>query len=215
MFKRSQSNTPQQISRRKFHARAEHCALSERQTVFSYSVALIRRSRPVRLWERYVKYIRRFRVITTAFRLLPWILLLISTHTLLYAVTAVAAILVPLLLLALLSLAASALIRYRDVNRIMERQLAKKTVFVLFPQRGQELSARFWRANVLNLAAGSSACAVIVSPFFLSRRGLRNSPFYFNVREEAPRVFIVRRHYFYSLKKHVFKQHVSRLIFIY
>lgn len=216
MRNKHRKNDPTKTSYRNFIALAEYCARSESRTLLSYFALLIRRSRPVLLWERYVKYVRRFRALTTALRLLPWILLLISTHTLLYAAVAVAAILIPLLLAALISLAASATVRYREVNRIMEQHLSGKTVFVLFPPRNHSFDrSTFWRSNLLSLAARESTCAVVVSPFFLSPRGLRDAPFYWNAREEAPRVFLVRRHYFYALKKNVLQKRVTRLFFIY
>lgn len=211
-----QKNDPQKTSQRKFTALAEYCARSEGRNLLVFFITLIRRSRPAMIWERYVKYIHRFRALTTALRLLPWLLLLISTNTLLYAAVALAAILAPILLLVLFSLVASAAVRHRHVNRIMEKHLAGKTVFVFFPTRDHPLAeSAFWRDNLASLVALESACAVVVSPFFFSPRGLRREPFYLNAREEAPRVFLVRRHYFYALKKHVLQKHVSRLFFIY
>lgn len=201
---------------RNFLSRVEHCALSESRDIFSFSLNLLRGSYAFRIWEKYMKYFRRFRFVTTAVRLFPWILLLISTHTLLYAVAAVAVVMIPLLLLVLISLATSAFIRYRDVNERMEKRLSGKTVYVFFPERTGEFSgAAFWRENIFDLASRDAVCVVVVSPFFLSPRGLLRRPFYFNMRTEAPHVFLVRRHYFYSLKKHVLPHCTKRLIFIY
>lgn len=197
-------------------SRAEFCALSESRNYFAFSVGLFQSSRLFRVWEKYVKYFRRFRFVTAAVRLFPWILLLISTNTLLYAVAAVAVILIPFLLLALLSLATSALIRYKDVNARMAKQLAEKTVYVVFPERAKEFSdSAFWKANALDLATRKDACVIVVSPFLLSPSGLSGKRFYFNVRREKQNVFLVRRHYFFSLRKNVLIPFIERLIFIY
>lgn len=197
-------------------SRAEFSALSESHNYFTFSVGLFQSSRLFRFWEKYVKYFRRFRFVTTAVRLFPWILLLVSTNTLLYAVAAVAVILIPFLLLAILSLAASALIRYKDVNARMAKQLTAKTVYVIFPERTKEFTgSAFWKANVLDLASRKGACVIVVSPFLLSPRGVNEKRFYFNVRREKSNVFLVRRHYFFSLRKHVLIPLIERLIFIY
>lgn len=197
-------------------ARAAFSTVSENQTYLSFTLGLFQSSRLFRVWERYVKYFRRFRFVTTAMRLLPWILLLISTNTLLYAIAAVAVILVPLLVLTILSLVASAPIRHRSMNDRMAKHLFEKTVYVIFPERAKEFAgAAFWKANVLDLAADSDARVVIVSPFLLSPRGLNENRFYFNARRETPNVFLVRRHYFFSLRRNVLIPLVKRLILIY
>lgn len=196
--------------------RASFSELSDSQNYLFFLIGLLQSSRAVRLWQKYVKYFHRFRFVTTAVRLFPWILLLISTNTLLYAVAAVAVILIPFLLLAVLSLTASALIRYKDTNSRMAKRLTEKTVYVFFPERTKEFAdAHFWKANILDLAKSKDNCVIVVSPFFLSPRGLNGQRFYFNVRHEKINVFLVRRHYFFSLRKHVLLPHAKKLILIY
>ena len=216
MRNKYQTNDPTKTSSRKFIALAEYCTQSESPTLFSYLALLIRRSRPVLLWERYVKYIRRFRALTTALRLLPWILLLISTHTLLYAAVLAVAILCPIVAVAILSLLASTPLRYREVNRRMASKVKSGTVYVLFPERNKEFEkGTFWHANLRDLASGDHALVVIVSPFLFSSRGLYDNRPYVHMREECGNVFLVRRHYFFSLRKHVLLLQAKRLILIY
>lgn len=197
------------ISRRKF----SH--LSERQSYFSFSVGLFKGSRLFRLWEKYVRFFRRFRFITTAIRLLPWILLLISTNTLLYAAVALAVFLIPVFVIAFFSLAASAPLRYREVNARMAERLLGKKIYVIFPQRKEFAYGTFWLANVLDLAMRRDACVIVVSPYFLSAKGPGGKRFYFNLRVEKSNIYLVRRHYFFSLRQHVLLPLVKQLIFIY
>lgn len=197
------------ISRRTF----SH--LSERQSYFSFSVGLFKGSRLFRLWEKYVRFFRRFRFVTTAVRLLPWILLLISTNTLLYAAVALAVFLIPVFLIAVFSLAASAPLRYREVNARMAERLFGKKIYVVFPQRREFARGAFWLANVLDLASRRDACVIVVSPYFLSAKGPGGKRFYFNLRAEKSNVYLVRRHYFFSLRQHVLLPLIKQLIFIY
>lgn len=169
------------------------------------------------LWRRFIKYFRRFRFLTTALRIAPWLLLAISTHTLLYVVMVVAILLIPILFLCLLSPLGSVFVRHRHMNARFETLLAKKTVFVLFPMRGAEFKERhFWQSNARDLAKRKNCAVIIVSPYWLSSYGLKGRDrFYFNAREEDKSLFIVRRHYFFSLRKNVLTRCVGRLILIY
>lgn len=199
-----------------FSARVENSLLSESRNLWDFSQRLIKGTLAFRIWERCAKYVRRFRIITTVFRVFPWILLAISTNTLLYVIAAMAVIFAPPLLIGLLSFAGSALIRYKKVNEQMTRHLSGKTVFVLFPTRdGEFAEAHFWRANARELASHPSSAVVVVSPFLLSPRGLEEGRFYLNMRSDGDNLFLVRRHYFFSLRKHVLTRSVKRLILLY
>lgn len=203
-------------SENKFFSRATFCRLSESQSFFSFFIGLIQASKFFRLWERGVKYFRRFRLVTATLRLLPWILLFISTHTLLYAAAVAVAILCPILAVAILSLLASTPLRYREVNRRMASKVKTGTVYVLFPERSKEFGKEtFWHANLRDLASGDHALVVVVSPFLFSSRGLYGNRPYVHMREERGNVFLVRRHYFFSLRKHVLLTQAKRLILIY
>ena len=203
-------------SENSFFLRASFSRLSESPSYFSFFTRLIRSSKIFRLWERGIKYFRRFRLVTTTLRLLPWILLLISTHTLLYAAVVAVAVLVPMVAVAILSLLAEAPLRYREANLRMASRIEGRTVYVIFPERDREFnSGTFWRANLLDLAAHERSSVVVVSPYLFSARGVFEIRRYLHLREERDNVFLVRRHYFFSLRKHVLTKKAKRLILIY
>ena len=211
-----QKRTKAETAAVQFSERASRSRLSLCRDPLSFSVGLVRQSPIYMIWERFIRYFRRFRIITTAFRVIPWLLLLISTHTLLYALVAMVVVLIPLLAAGLFSVFAAAIVRYKRVNVNMTRTLADKTVYVLFPERRGEFShGQFWRGNALDLAEDKSTAVILVSPYLLSPKGMRKGEFYFNLRQEAKNIFIVRRHYFFSLSKHVLENRVKRTILIY
>lgn len=215
-MKRNKATPISEKSNTAFFEKARYCAHAEQKNLFLFSLGLFRNSRFYQIWERSARYMRRFRMVSTAFRIFPWILLLISTNTLLYAVAAMLLFLLPFVLLTLLSLVASALIRYKKINQRMQSLLSDQTVYVLFPERSREFSfGSFWRGNAIDLAKRENAFVLIVSPFFLSPRGLLHHSFYYNVRMEKNNIFLVRRHYFFSLKKHVLESRNQPSIFIY
>lgn len=195
---------------------AKYNTLAESRSLLDFYRNSWKGTRLFLLWERYIKYFRRFRFITTVFRIAPWVLLSISTHTFLYLLAAATAILAPLAFLAAISLAASAVIRYKHVNEHMTDKLKGKTVYVLFLQRSAEFGApRFWQKNARDLAQKNNAAVILVSPFLLSARGLAKQTFYWNVRFEENNIFTVRYHYFFSLQKNVLTRWVRRSILIY
>ena len=201
---------------RRFARRADDSLLAESKNLLAFCVSLIRRTRVFRIWEKLIKYVRRFRLVTAAFRQFPWILLLINTNTLLYAVAGAALFLLPFIIIGLVSLVTSASIRYRRLNAAMRRYLEGKTVYIFFPTKGGEFAAgRFWRGNIANLAAQKKTAVLVVSPFLLSPQGLNDGGFYFNLRGERPHVFVVRRHYFFSLRKNVLSRLSGRQFLIY
>ena len=203
-------------SENNFFLRASFSRLSESPDYFSFFVGLIRSSKVFQLWERWIKYFRRFRLVTTALRLLPWILLLISTHTILYAAVVASALLAPIIAVAVLSLLAEAPLRYREANPRMARKIEGKTVYVIFPERSREFeSGAFWRANLLDLSTKESSIVVVVSPYLFSSRGVFETRRYLHLREERDNLFLVRRHYYFSLRKHVLTKKAKRLILIY
>lgn len=200
-----------------FSVRAQYGALSESPSVWEFSRRWLRETRGVALWEHFIKYFRRFRFVTTAFRIAPWILLAISTNTLLYIIAALAVFLVPVILLVLLSLTGSVFIRHRGINDRFRDKLSEKTVFVLFPLRGVEFTSEtFWRANARDLAGRKNSAVIVVSPYLFASHGIAaNGKFYFNAREEEKNLYLVRRHYFFSLRKNVLTRCVGRLILMY
>ena len=199
-----------------FFSRATFSRLSESPDYFSFFTGLIRASKGFRLWEKWIKYFRRFRLVTATLRLLPWVLLLISTHTLLYAVALMAAVLFPIAAVAILSLLAEAPLRYGEANRRMARKIEGRTVYVIFPERSREFDgSNFWRANLRDLAAKERSSVVVVSPYLFSPRGVYETRRYLHLREERDNLFLVRRHYFFSLRKHVLTKKAKRLILIY
>ena len=152
--------------------RAAHTIPADHKNWISFLVASARGTKVFLVGARLIRYLRRFRLVTTSLRLFPWILLLINTNTLLYALAGILVMLLPLFLVGALSLITSASIRYRKLNRRMAKDLVGHDVYVFFPTRRGEFShGRFWRGNILDMASKSLGTIFIVSPFFISSKG--------------------------------------------
>ena len=189
----------------------------ESPSFWEFSVRLLRQTRGFSLWDRFLKYFRRFRFITTAFRFAPWILLAIQTNTLLYVLSVAAVLMTPLVLLGILSLFGTAAIRHHGANREnITKNLRGQTVYVLFPLRGEEfLHGGFWRANAKDLCERDNCTVLVVSPYLLASHGVFNTSFYRTVKEELPRLLLIRRQCFFFLQNHLLPYVAERVILLY
>ena len=112
----------------------------------------------------------------------------------------------------------SALFFYDRKNRHMERMLSGKKVFVFFPTRdGEFQTGRFWRKNIDQLAKMKDGqnTVLVVSPFFWSFRGVFDRSPYFLVKEEKQNIYLIRKHYYFSLRKKVLSKNKQLLTLIY
>ncbi len=150
-------------------------------------------------WKAFLAYLRRFRAIAVFLRIVTLFFAVLETGTLVILGTALFLVILPLIGVLMLSVLLTALLESRRSNQKMRRVLAKKRVHVLFLPEGQ---AEFLRGHASSLAASGDA-VILISPYWISSRGLCKRTFYFTMREEAPNLYLIRRYYFFSIKKRV------------
>ena len=177
----------------------EHRRFCSYRSFLAYAYDLVRHTRLVALWQRILTLLRRVRLLTVTVRLLALLFSLLQTGTLLLLSTALLLVLLPLLLLAMIVTLTVALFQSGKSNRLLRERTRERPIYVLFPAK--ECSP-FFEGNVRSLAA-QGAIVLIVSPYWLSGKGLQRKGFYSTVRREAEGVYLLRRYYFFSLKKHV------------
>ena len=158
---------------------------------------------------RFLRYVRRFRTVTLVLRLIGIAAAILQTGTLVLLGTALFLVLLPLGGAFLLGLLLTALLESRRSNRFLQERLAGRQVTVLFLSSEK---SPFFRANLRDLKARGQA-VIAVSPFLISSEGLRKGRFYCTLREEEKDVFLVRKYYFFSLRKHVLSK--TRLTLLY
>lgn len=184
---------------RAVRAACRNRALTLHRSFFGYAADLLRRA-PIALRGRqWLAYLRRFRTLTLIYRTAAAVIAVLETGAFVVLSTALFLIVLPLAGALMLGILLTALLESRRTNRRLRRAFAGRTVCVLFLR---ETPSPFFAANALDLARRGNAVAV-VSPFWISARGLKKGGFYCTVREELPRVFLVRRYYFFAMKKRV------------
>lgn len=158
---------------------------------------------------RFLRYVRRFRTVALVVRLIGIAAAILQTGTLVLLGTALFLVLLPLGGALLLGLLLTALLESRRSNRLLQERLAGRQVTVLFLSPEQ---SPFFRANLRDLKARGQAI-LVVSPFLISSKGLAKGRFYCTLREEERDVFLIRKYYFFSLRKHVLSK--ARLTLLY
>ena len=98
----------------------------------------------------------------------------------------------------------------------MKHILKNKNVIIFFPTHGDEFSEdAFFRAHIEELSSRCHTTILVVSPYFWSGKGITGNRFYFLLRKEKENVYILRKHYYFSLKKVVFTQKLHSLTLVY
>jgi len=153
-------------------------------------------SAPVRILSNLIHYLRRVRAVQL-------ILTVLAALGAVVTVALVSAAVLPFLLFWTATLAILAYARSRHMNRILRKELSDKTIRVMIPPRGGAFGeGSFFIRNARAMAADGVA-VLVVSPYPLSSRGLGGKGGFFTARREAEGLYLVRRHYFFMLRKRV------------
>ncbi len=154
-------------------------------------------SLPVRIISTLLTYLRRLRVV----QVVATIIAAVGTVVL---VTVLSATMLPILFFGTAFLAIWSGIRSRRMNRILRQELEGKHLRVFFPPRGASLEeGSFFLRQARAMAEESGVAVLIVSPYSLSRRGVGKKRSYFTARRDGTDLYMVRRPYFFFVRKRV------------
>ncbi len=202
----------------RFSERARNEQLLRNPNYVSYLSSLLKRSQLYHLSNSYLAFFRKFKLVSILIRVYSYLLLLLQFGTAFFVIVVALVLLLPIALLSAGCVLLSALLFYDRKNRYMEQKLNGKNIFVLFPTRdGEFQTGHFWRKNIQELAKMKDGqnTVLVVSPFFWSFRGVFNRSPYFLVREEKQNVYLIRKHYYFSLRKKVLLNNKHLLTLIY
>ena len=150
-------------------------------------------------WQQFLLYFRRVRLVAYLFRASLFILTVLEAGILAVTATILLLLLLPPLVLFAVGILLAVLIESPHRNHYFWDQTMQKRIYVLFLQ---DPDSAFFKGNARSLASDDSI-VIIVSPFWLSPRGIRGKSLYSTARREYKNVYIVRRYYYFTLKRHV------------
>lgn len=171
----------------------------EAASLSDYLLRQLRTASPIQRFKRFWSFFKAFRTVALAFRITTAVFLFLETGTLFLLSAAVLLVLLPIVALTLMGCILIAALRSRKANRQMRKILSGKRVYVKIPT-AEDLT----KYSIANRSENVPCIYLVVSPYWVSSKGIHEGGrFYFTVRKEAPNVYLVRRYYFFSLKKHV------------
>ena len=183
-----------------------------------YLISLVKSTSFWLLCQRGLSFFRKFRLISWILRIVTRIVIWAETSVAFIAWISATIVILPFL--ALLSAASLfiALFRSKNANKHFEELLGGKKVYILFASKKQ-LSKRgekvgFFVQNVRELALRDSVC-IVVSPHFFGREGIGGSDFYVTARKESENIYMVRKNYYFMLRRVVIERVASEIICIY
>lgn len=179
----------------------KHRRLTSHRFFLSYAWEVLSHAPVVSAWRSFLTYLRRFRTVAFVLRALTVLFAVLETGALVVLSTAIFLVLLPFAVALMLGILLTALLESRRSNRMMAHALEGKTVLVLF---ASSPISPYQRGNAQELAERGYA-VIVISPFLISPRGIRESGFYCTVRTEAKNLYLVRRYYFFSLRKRVLR----------
>ena len=173
----------------------------------SYAGYLIRSLKASNIYKRFraaMLWLSRFRILSTAMRLLSYAAMLIEAGTHVVIVSTLVLFFLPLsALLALVTLLLS-LIGQKRANERLARAVIGKDVYVVFPKDSEAMSRSNYIGILTNALSKSNKSIVFaVSPSFWSSRGFRKGKYYMHYRHDLCNVVMLRKYYYFSFKRSV------------
>lgn len=173
-----------------------HAHLSRQKSFFAYVWFFVRKASVFRYWQKGLAYFRRFRLIAVSLRIASAVLAFLETGALVILTTAVFLIVLPFLGALMLGILITALLEFRRTDRHLLQLSEGKGVYVLFMT---DAPSAFFAQNVASLA--KKGIVLIVSPHLILSHGIVKGQFYCTARQECKNVYLIRRYYFFHVKK--------------
>lgn len=154
----------------------------------------------VRLWMEILAFLRRFRMLRIVFQVIGWLIAVLQAGTLIVLTTVVFFFLLPLLAILLVVIPLITLLDRRKSKQRLSKAFSDSREVVFIFSDGPVVFQ-----SAVELAESGNRTVLLVSPHWLSGRATDGSParFYVNMRQESEQVFLIRRYFYYCVRKSV------------
>lgn len=174
-----------------------HARYYRKRSFFRYLWDSFRESSFMRVVRRIRRYLRRFQLMQTV---IPILLAAAAV----VAVTFVSPVATLILVAAIVAPAAFIVWRFRLANRVLLRELGGRRIRIVIPPEKRSLEPHsFLMRNARAMAAEEKVTVIVVTPYVFSQRGAGGEGAFFTARKEADGLYMVRRHYFFTLRRKV------------
>ena len=191
--------------------------LFSKKRYFGYIVQLFRSTSIFSIYKKILAFLRRYSFISTTLKIVVAVLTVVQTSAIFVIATSASFLSVPVILItSYLAFFFAHIYRKRN-DAVNKKLLAEKRIFVFFPPKKRALSPdSYFSGMVHELAQKENHICIVVSPHFWRNRGLfgNKKPYRFS-RTEGERILLVRRQYYFMLKKNIINDSSNEIIEIY
>ena len=201
-----------------FDSQAKNERLFSKKRYFTYILEVIKRTSVFRLYTRLLRLFRRFNFIRITVGLLAAVLLALQTGTLFVLSASASVISVPFTFLITYATFLFSTFRVKKDCRAHRVKMKGKKIYVFFPPKKGALSENsYFSGMVTDFSRQKDSFCVIVSPYFWSTRGLGGTKgkSYIASRSDGENLLIVRRHYYFTMKKRIFSSFSEKITELY
>ena len=164
-----------------------------------------------RIWRFWIRF-RRYRLISRIITITATLLTVMGTGAAILILSLITLLILPVILLLAGGTMLLGWFRRRRQNALLRREIADRTVYLLFLGTLRKNSFSAYTAHQLALAPQSAV--FVISPYSWSVKGLGGEGFYINARQEAPHLFLLRRHYFFFFRQLLKNSRTKRIVVI-
>ena len=186
-----------------FEKQSRNETLYSRKSYTAFLLSHISNTSVFHVYKRIIAFLRKYALVSTTLKIAAIILAILQTSTVFVLATSVFVVSLPFTFL----VGYAALILSLFGRRRLKKKIADisegKDIFILTPPRGRAFEkSSFFNGMAEDIAKDKTKLVIIVSPYFLSSKGVGKSRKLFSMaRIESDNVIIVRRHYYFSLKR--------------
>ncbi len=196
---------------------AQNEELFSKKRYFTYIFHLIGTTSIFNIYKKILAFLRRYSFISMTLKIVLAILTVVQSSAIFVIATSASFLALPFILVISYGVFFLAHINRKRNDTVNKKLLAHKRIFVFFPPKKRALSPEsYFSGMVEEFSREPDHICIVVSPHFWRNRGLfGNKKLYRFSRAESESILLVRRQYYFMLKKNIFNETSNEIIEIY
>ena len=184
---------------------AQKKELFERKNFASYLFGTFKSRTFFLYYQKFIYILRKYTFVTTTLKILLLLWTALQSSALFVLFTGSLAIVAPITIIFSYIAIFLTFLGRKKLNSRMRQTLKNKKITVFYPPKGRAFdNSSYFISFVSSSASREDSAVVVVSPYYFDTKGIsRSRRYYLASRFEAPNVILIRKHYFFTFKKHV------------
>ena len=196
---------------------AQNEVLFSKKRYFTYIIQLFSSTSIFNIYKKILAFLRRYSLISTTLKIVVAVLTVLQTSAIFVIATSASFLSIPFILVISYGVFFLAHINRKRNDAVNKKLLAHKKIFVFFPPKKRALSPEsYFSGMVEEFSREADHICIVVSPHFWRNRGLfGNKKHYRFSRTESESILLVRRQYYFMLKKNILNESSNEITEIY